>query len=121
MQGRLKITIAHVLAFILGILPAFFLILAAIFSDGGSIPEYLMVYALVFITYTMLSSIFSYFIPNHHIYVTLSSSAFIIVALYTLTEIPRTLGMIFLYITLPLTALSSSYLGDYIGRKIKKK
>jgi hypothetical protein len=120
MKEKIDKIIAHILAFILGILPAFFLIFAAIFSDGGSPSEFIMVYALVFIAYAVLGTIFGYFFKKSRIFITLSSSAFIIVTLCTLKELPSHTLRILLHITLPLTALASSCLGVYLGGKIRE-
>ncbi|MCX7749442.1 MAG: hypothetical protein N2645_21500 [Clostridia bacterium] len=94
----MKKFLGHVLAFLLGILPAFFIVFNSIFSDSsGSVLERLFTFGLVILVYGILGFIFG-FISSAETWkwgISLSLPAVFIVLLYSSKELQNLLFNIF--------------------------
>ena len=113
-----KIIIATI-AFIVGLLPGFFVVFNAIFSDSsGSLNERLITFLLVIVAYAILGFIFGYIEKNKSWlpWVSLSAPAVIILVLYSFKE-TNLIGLNFLYACL---TIGSSWLGSFISYSTHK-
>jgi len=80
--------IEYLLAVLVGIPLAFFLVFNAIFSDGVSIPERFLSFVLIIITYGILGLVFGFTWPKHSWRwgIWISITAFLIVGWYSFRE-----------------------------------
>ncbi|MCX7921504.1 MAG: hypothetical protein N3B21_05740 [Clostridia bacterium] len=112
----MKRAIGYVLAVVIGILPAFFLVFNSVFTDSTSITERLFTFALVMAVYGILGVIFGLAGVNTSwrwgIY--LSSSAILILVLYSFKE-PGIIPLSLLY---AIMAIVSSCTAAYLGSRI---
>jgi hypothetical protein len=122
MDDKIKRHIAYVCgvvgAFVIGIIPAFFIVLNSIFSDGGALTERLLTFAYVILVYGVLGTIFGAIWPRMcwKWGIPLSLSAVGLVILYTISE-PYAAVLNIIYLVLTFAAAS---LGACIGYLIRK-
>lgn len=113
-----KIIIA-ILAFIVGLIPGFFIVFNSVFSDSnGSLNERLFTFLLVIVVYVILGFIFGV-IEKSNSWITwasLSLAAIIILVLYSFKE-TTLIGLNILYACL---TVGSCWLGSYLEVSFKK-
>jgi len=105
-------------AFIIGLIPAFFIVFNSVFSDSnGSLNERLFTFLLVIMAYAILGFIFSFIDKNGSwlLWVSLSAPAVIILLLYSFKE-SNLIGLNILYACL---TLGSSWLGTFMREQLK--
>lgn len=122
MDDKNKLHISYVCgimgAFVIGVIPAFFIVLHSIFSDGESFTERLLTFAYVILVYGVLGIIFGIIWPRMAWKwgIPLSISAIALVLLYTINE-PFGLALNVVYLVL---TFSAAGLGGCLGYLIRK-
>jgi DMSO reductase anchor subunit len=114
----LKSILIHLSAFIIGVLPGFFIVFNSIYSDAnGSIWERLFTFILVFITYSILGFVFGRLSRKNPISlgIALSLPSSLLLILYLFKE-PQLVGIILLYLAL---STGASCLGSILGSRNK--
>lgn len=117
----IKQIIAHVIAFIMGFFPALFLIVVSLFSDAGPASEFIVVFVVIFLIYSVLGLIFGFIIRRAYIFISLCITAWLLVLVLTLLDTPQTLGRWGLTLFLPLLATASAAGGEFLGSFIRSK
>lgn len=115
----MKRILSGILAFLVGVLPAFLVVFNSVFLDSnGSLWERILTYLLVIFSYGFLGFIFGYTVPKMYFYfgILLSIPAFIILALYFFMEG----NLILLSLSYMLLSLLSSCFGAYLGRTLRQ-
>ena len=109
-----------ILAFIVGIIPGFFIVFNSVFSDSsGSLYERLFTFLLVIVVYGILGYSFGYNEKSKSwlLWVSLSAPAVIILVLYSFSE-TTLIGLNTFYACL---TLGSSWLGSFLSERLKKQ
>ncbi len=85
---KVLILMEHLVAVLMGLPLAFFLVFNAIFSDGTSIVERFISFALIIISYGILGLVFGFIWPKHSWRwgIWISITAFLIVGWYSFRE-----------------------------------
>lgn len=112
----LKKVLIHLFAFIIGVLPGFFIVFNSIFADSnGSIWERLLTFILVIAIYGVIGFVFGRLSRNSTISlgVALSLPSIILLILYLFKE-PQLVGLILLYL---IFTIGTSCLGSVLGSK----
>ncbi len=115
----MKKAVFAILVFIVGLIPGFFIVFNSVFSDSsGSLYERLFTFLLVLVAYVILGFIFG-FIEKRKSWLSwasLSAPAVIILILYSFKE-TTLIGLSILY---ALLTLGSSWLGFFLGARLRK-
>jgi hypothetical protein len=119
MNGKSARQLSYVIAFLVGILPAFFIVFNAIFSDVFSTADRVMTFLLVAVAYTALGALFGFFAPMAawQVGLWLSLPAILIVAWYSTRE-P---GQWLLHLTYLILTLAFASLGAYVGSRLGER
>jgi len=117
----IKQIVAHVVAFILGFFPALFLIAVSLFSDPGPVSEFLLVFCVIVVIYSILGLIFGLIVPRAYVFISLTITAWLLVLLLTLIDTPQTMMRWVLHLFLPLLATLSAIGGEFLGNLARKK
>lgn len=110
----------YIIALVLGIIPAFFVVFNSVFSDSnGSVVERLYTFLLVIVSYGILGLIFGFIGRNTSWWwgVLLVIPAILLMIFYTTHE-PGTALFSFTYI---LVSLVTSCLASYLGARLASK
>lgn len=113
---RLMVTI---FAFIVGLIPGFFIVFNSVFSDSnGSFNERLFTFLLVIVVYFILGFIFGFIEKSKLwlVWASLCAPAVIILVLYSFKE-TTLIGLNIFYACL---TLGSSWLGTFVRERISK-
>ena len=119
-MGKVKSMVGFAIAFLVGIVPAFFVNLNSVFSDSdGSLNELLSIFLLIVASYVLLGLAFGFFGEKKPWVwgVALSLPSVIILGLYSFHE-PESLGQSFVSIGL---TLISAWIGSKLGIHFKAK
>jgi chromate transport protein ChrA len=111
--------IIAIFAFIVGLIPGFFIVFNSVFSDSsGSLNERLFTFLLVIVAYVILGFIFGFIEKRKSwlLWVSLSAPAVIILVLYSFKE-TTLIGLNFLYACL---TIGSSWFGSFVRERIRK-
>jgi len=111
--------IITILAFIVGLIPGFFIVFNSVFTDSsGELNERIFTFILVIVVYVILGFIFGLIEKGKSwvVWVSLSMPAVIILVLYSFKE-STLLGLNILYACL---TLGSSWLGAYASGCLRK-
>ncbi len=114
----MKSIMGFILAFIIGIFPAFFINFNAVFSDSsGSIKELLSIYLLIIISYGLIGAAFGFLGKKKPFVwtVTICLPTIIIITLYSFSE-PQTIGQSIINTCL---TFASTWTGSYLGVRLK--
>ena len=115
----MKNTIIAILAFLLGLIPGFFIVFNSVFSDSsGSLNERLFTFLITIVAYAILGFIFAFIKTSKPwiSWICLSLPAVIILILYSFKETTN-LGLNFLYACL---TVASSWAGSYLRERLRK-
>jgi len=111
--------IITILAFIVGLIPGFFIVFNSVFTDSsGNLIERLFTFLLVIVVYVILGFVFGLIEKSKSwlTWVSLSLPAVIILVLYSFKE-TNLLGLNILYACL---TVGSSWLGSYVRELLRK-
>jgi hypothetical protein len=108
-----------VLAIVIGIFPAFFLVFNAIFSDSGDISEHFVILALVFVVYGVLGAAFGLAWPrlSYSWGAWLGIPALVLVAWYSIKESGLGPERLLLHAAYLVVAIGAGCLGGYAGAR----
>lgn len=108
-----------IFAFIVGLIPSFFIIFNSVFSDSnGSSIERLFTFLLVIMVYVILGLLFGFMVKGKSWlpWVSLSAPAVIILVLYSFKE-TNLIGLNIFYACL---TVGSSWLGFFLGERLRR-
>ena len=110
------------LAIVISAFPAFFLVFAAIFSDGGGISEHAVIMALVFVVYAALGAVFGFVSPGFSFWwgAWLGITAAVFVIWYSINEGGLSAGRLLLHAAYLVVTISAGCLGGYAGARLKR-
>jgi hypothetical protein len=115
----MKRFLGYVLAFVVGVLPAFFIVFNAVFPDSnGIIFERMVSFVITIVAYGLLGAIFGLIAagPSWKWGIALSLPAVFLILFYTARE-PGNAGLHLLYLVI---AVGSACLGAYLAARLKK-
>ena len=115
----MKNTITAILAFLVGLIPGFFIVFNSVFSDSnGSLNERLFTFLLTVVIYAILGFIFAFIETSKPwlCWICLSLPGIIILVLYSFKETTN-LGLNFLYACL---TIISAWAGSYLRLRLRK-
>lgn len=114
----MKRFLGYVIAFAVGILPAFFIVFNAVFTDeSGILFERMVTFIITILAYGLLGAIFGLIAaaPSWKWGIALSLPAALLIILYTIRE-PGNAGLHFLYLVI---AAGSACMGAYLAARLK--
>lgn len=109
--------VSAVLSALIGVLPAFFLVFATLFSDGGSVTEYAAALGFIAVVYAALGAGSGYAAGRWQAGFWVSAAAIALVAWYTTRE-P---GQLLLHALVLLTVVGSACGGAAGGAVLKQR
>ena len=110
------------LAIVISVLPAFFLVFNAIFSDSGGISEHAVIMALVFVVYAVLGALFGFASPGFSYWwgAWLSITAVVLVVWYSINEGGLSAGRLLLHAAYLAVTIAGGCAGGYLGARFRR-
>ncbi|MFL5735358.1 MAG: hypothetical protein ACJ78Q_19540 [Chloroflexia bacterium] len=115
------VILAVVVGLAAGVLPGFFLVFNAVFSDSGTISEHFVVLVVVFLVYAVLGAVLGAIWPQlpYWLALALAAPAVVLVVWYTVNDSGFGAGRLLLHAIYLLVTIGGSYLGWYAGARIR--